>query len=59
VAKPSVKAYAEDGGWTFCTGKPDCSSGCKWFAPLKEAEYDWGVCLCANGAGNGLVFRAD
>jgi len=55
AANPSAKKYQKDGGWTFRTGKPDCSLGCKWFAPLKEAEYDWGVCLCSNGPRAGML----
>lgn len=55
VANPSAKEFAKDGGWTARTGKPDCSTGCKWFAPLKEAEYDWGVCLCQNGPRSGML----
>ena len=55
VANPSAKEYMKDGGWTARTGKPDCSWGCKWFAPLKEAEYDWGVCLCPNGPRSGML----
>lgn len=23
---------------------PDCSCDCRWFAPLKDQPYDYGVC---------------
>ena len=34
----------------------DCSSGCKWFIPLKgKLETDWGVCANALSPRSGLL----
>ena len=39
---------------------PDCSSGCKWWAPLYSVEYngadgDWGVCTNTSSPRAGLL----
>jgi hypothetical protein len=37
-------------------GGDDCSSGCKWFVPLKgKLGYDWGVCACEYSPRVGLL----
>jgi len=38
-------------------GLPDCSCGCRWFAPLADCPV-WGVCLQPEGEYRGsLVFE--
>jgi hypothetical protein len=39
---------------------PDCSVGCRWWAPLHDEErdhydYDWGVCTNPNSPRAGLL----
>jgi hypothetical protein len=39
---------------------PDCSGGCKWWAPLhdfmhNDADCDWGVCTNPHGPRRGLL----
>jgi hypothetical protein len=37
-------------------GYPDCSSGCKFFVPLKEPnDLDWGVCSKKGAPRAGLL----
>jgi len=60
VLKRLPTDYTDYGGeverWKDGDNYPDCSCGCKWFAPLDgQLGYDWGVCAKIGAPREGLL----
>jgi hypothetical protein len=60
IVKVLPTDYSDYGGiverWKDGDDYPDCSCGCKWFAPIEgDAGLDWGVCTKVGAPRRGLL----
>lgn len=60
IVKVLPTDYSDYGGeivrWADGSDYPDCSSGCRWFAPIAgKLGFDWGVCANPKSPRAGLL----